>query len=121
MKMKINKKLALLYVLFYILVIPPFVMAAATPPAPPSPGIISKTPLQFVTDTVFTILQITWIIAIGFIVIMFAMAGFKYLTAQGDPSKISEANRAVIWSTAGVAVVILAWSIITILRIEFNV
>ena len=63
---------------------------------------------QNLVDTATTLISI---IAGGFIIIMFVMAGFKYLTAQGDTSKVSEANKAVIWGLAGVAVIVLAWSV----------
>ena len=39
---------------------------------------------------------------------MVVFAGFKYLTARGEPSKIQEANKALIWALVGVAVGLLA-------------
>jgi hypothetical protein len=48
--------------------------------------------------------------AAGFIIIIvFILAGFKYLFARGDPGKISEANKALIWGLVGTAVIMLAW------------
>jgi heme/copper-type cytochrome/quinol oxidase subunit 2 len=47
-------------------------------------------------------------IFVGLVTIMFVWAGFLYLTAQGDPSKVQKANQAVIWAVVGVAVGLLA-------------
>lgn len=65
------------------------------------------------TNTVTSVLSI---IAGGFVIFMFVLAGFKYLTAQGEASKVLEANRAVTWGLAGVAVIVLAWSATVIVR-----
>lgn len=74
-----------------------------------------------IANLVLTVLAILWIVAIAFVIIMFVFAGFKYLTARGDPNKVHEANLTVIWGLAGAAVIILAWSVITILRIQFGI
>lgn len=65
-------------------------------------------------------LTIIWIIAAAFSVIMFVLAGFKFLTAQGNPQETAEARRAVIWGLAGVAVIVLAWSIIGLVKNELG-
>ncbi len=44
----------------------------------------------------------------GVVIIMFVYAGFKYLTARGEPGKITDANKALLWAMVGVAVGILA-------------
>lgn len=41
-------------------------------------------------------------------VIIVVYAGIKYLTARGDPTKVNEANKALIWGAVGVAVGLLA-------------
>lgn len=64
-----------------------------------------------VVNTATTVLSI---IAGGFVIFMFVLVGFKYLTAQGDPSKVNDANRAVAWGLAGVAVIVLAWYVSSI-------
>ena len=50
---------------------------------------------------------IVWPIFNGVVIIMFLYAGFKYLTAKGDPSKVEEANKAILWAVVGVAVALL--------------
>lgn len=61
-----------------------------------------------VSNVMNTAVTIIGIIAGGFIVIMFVIAGFKYLTAQGNMQQVKEANNAVIWGLVGTAVVVLA-------------
>jgi len=97
MNKKMNKKIILSSVSVVLLVLPTIIMAQTLQ------GITAA-----VTNTITSVLSI---IAGGFIIFMMVLAGFKYLTAQGDPSKVVEANRAVAWSLAGVAIIVLAWSV----------
>ena len=56
---------------------------------------------------------LVWPIVVAAVIITFMMAGFIYLTAQGEPSKISTANKAVAWGVVGVIIIIVAFSIIS--------
>jgi len=56
------------------------------------------------------------IVALGFIIIMFVLAGFKYLTAQGEPNKVQEANKAIVWGLVGIVVIVLAWQAVKIVQ-----
>jgi len=91
-----NKKINILSVSTTLLILPTVIMAQTL-----------QTIALSVTNTVTSVLSI---IAGGFIIFMVVLAGFKYLTAQGDPGKVVDANRAVAWALAGVAVIVLAWS-----------
>ena len=53
---------------------------------------------------------VVWPIFLGLVIIMFIYAGVKFLTAQGDPTKISDARKAVIWGIVGIAIAIAAFS-----------
>ena len=44
----------------------------------------------------------------GLVIIMFIWVGILFLSAQGDPAKISTARKALIWVIVGIAVVLLA-------------
>ena len=66
-------------------------------------------------------LSLLWIIAAAFVVIMFVIAGFKFLTAQGEQSKVAEARQAVIWGLVGVVVIVLAWSVVAFISRQFGV
>ena len=111
---KINKKLFLFSVLIFLLTAP--VVILAQPPGP-----FAGTPVTLVANIIGLVGSILWSISIAFVVVMFTLAGFKFLTAQGEPQKISEARTAVIWGTVGVAVIVLAWSMVSLLRAQFGV
>jgi len=55
-----------------------------------------------------------WIVFTIIAIIMFVIAGILFMTAQGAPEKIATARQAFLWGVAGVAVGILAYTIVTI-------
>ncbi len=59
------------------------------------------------------LLVMNWIISIFFVVatIFIIMAGFKYVTAGGDSSKIDEAKHMLTYAIIGIAVGLLAFTI----------
>ncbi len=73
-------------------------------------------PLQEFDIDIITILngifEIIWPIIIAVTIIVFIWAGISFLTAAGDPTKISTAKKAVIWGVVGVIVLVLSYSII---------
>ncbi len=103
-----------------ILLMPSFVLAQAPGVSFPPP--IEKDPLTFLIGTVWPVVSaILWTIAAAFVVTMFSIAGLKFLTAQGDLTKIAEARKAVIWGTVGTAVIVLAWSVVSLIRATLGV
>ena len=103
-----NKKLSFLLALGFLLVFP--VVSFAQP-----------TTLSGAVEIIISAaLDIVWKIAAAVVIIMFTVAGIKFLTAQGDPSKLAEARNFVIWGLAGVVVIILAWSIMSLVEGELN-
>lgn len=107
-----NKKISIFITLTF-LALPIFAMA--------QPGSLS----QPISNVIFNLLIITqnilWMVAVTFTIIMFVRAGFQYLTAKGEPEKVKEANNSVIWGSVGAAVIVLAWSIINVVRIQIGV
>jgi len=99
-----NKKLAILAPSLMMLALPLSAFAAVIVPG--IPGQISSFAGSF--QVLFTVV---WqLFAVGAI-IMFLIAGFLFLTAEGDPSKLAKARGAVLWGVVGIAVGILAFSI----------
>ena len=78
-----------------------------------------------ISDVILSLLlivqNILWMIAVTFTIVMFVLAGFQYLTAKGDPSKIQDANKSIIWGSAGATVIVLAWSVISVVRVQIGV
>ena len=55
-----------------------------------------------------------WItrVALVFIVIGIVYYGIKFMTAQGDPTKLTEAKKSFIWGLVGVVVILGTYTII---------
>src|SRR5438270_866371 len=105
-----NKKLIITSLSVALLVAPLAILAF-------NPGPIPQTrPNLDVNGLVDTLLGFIWPIAVAFFIIMFLLAGFLFLTAQGDPTKVAQARSAVIWGVVGVAVAVLAFSIPFVVR-----
>ncbi len=73
-----------------------------------------------VSNILTNIINVLWTIFDGIVVIVFIIAGIKYLTARGDPGKIQEANKAIIWGLVGVVVGVLANSAQGLIRKFLN-
>lgn len=62
--------------------------------------------------TIFTaILNLLWVIFIGLAVIMFLVAGFQFVTAQGEPSELKKARDSMIWGVVGIIAGVVAFSL----------
>jgi hypothetical protein len=65
------------------------------------------------------IIQFAIYLAVTVATIMFIVAGMKYLTAGGDPSKISSAHK-IFWNVIiGLILVLTAWLIIELIMTTF--
>lgn len=100
-----NKKLIIATSLTMLLALPMAAMAIADPAVPNGNANIS------VIELINAILAFLWPIFIGFAVIMFVIAGFYFITAQGEPDGVKKARDFVIWGVVGVAVGVLAFSL----------
>ncbi len=59
---------------------------------------------------------VVWPVFFGASIVMLIWAGFMFLTAHGDPGKIAIAQKAVIWAIVGIAVAIIAFSAVNIIK-----
>ncbi len=75
---------------------------------PASPGAAVTNPLSFGTipEVINAILDILLIFAVPLIVFFIIYAGFLYVMAQGNPAKIQEANKALLYALIGGAIVL---------------
>jgi hypothetical protein len=106
-----NKKIIALASLVGSLAMPAMAFAYTFTPDPPPANV----PINILA-VLGGLFNFIWPIAVAVIIIMFMLAGFQFLVAQGDAAKISQARQSLIWGTAGVAIILLAFSIITIVR-----
>ncbi len=66
-------------------------------------------------STIQTVFQIVFGIIGAFAVLSITASGFKYITAAGEPQKISEAKKGVAYALVGLAIAISAEAIVTFL------
>lgn len=85
------------------------------------PGLIGGNLTGLVGFIASVVLNVLWIGGVAFVVVMFMIAGFQYLSARGEQSKISQANNAVTYGLVGTVVIIVAWSILGIVRTQLGV
>lgn len=84
---------------------------------PGAPPVSANTNLYTLAVGVASIiLNAVWVVAVAFVIVMFVISGFKYLTAQGETGKVKEANQAIVWAVVGIIVIILAFSMISIIQ-----
>jgi hypothetical protein len=82
-------------------------LADTTPPATCPPGELCN-PLDFgsIPEVINAILDILLIFAIPLIIFFIIYAGFLYVMAQGNPTKIQEANKALLYALIGGVIVL---------------
>lgn len=101
-----KKRVALFFLLISFISFSSFVMAAL----PPADGITD------IGVLIQNIIKIIWIAFVAIVVVCFIIAGIDFLIARGNPAKIEEARRFVIWGVVGVAVAIIGFSIIKLVQ-----
>jgi hypothetical protein len=89
--------------IFAFLAIPASVFAEKLPIDPITPGITS------IPQFIKSLLDIVVKIGIPISAIFLIWAGFLFVTAQGDPGKLTTAKKAFVWAVIGTAVVLGAW------------
>lgn len=69
-----------------------------------------------VEGTVTTVIQVLlWIVGVLCVAII-VYGGIKYVTSAGDSSKTKSAQSTIVWAVAGLAVVILAYVIVSFVQ-----
>lgn len=78
------------------------------------------TAIQWFNTVLNNLLNIVvWPVFFGVSIIMFVWAGILFLTAQGEPDKLTSARKAVIWGIIGIFIAILGFSITNIISTIF--
>lgn len=77
-----------------------------------------QNPLAFdsLQDFIVALINVFIVIATPIVVVFIILAGFKYVTAQGNPSKIEEATRSLMYAIIGGVLIIGAVAISYIIR-----
>jgi type III secretory pathway component EscU len=92
------------------LVLPAMAFAQATPIAPVTSNVPQGniTSLQSVLQLFCTVFSWAFYFLIVLAVIFIIVAGFKYLTAAGDPEKVKAAGTMLIYTAVAIVVALLA-------------
>ena len=114
-----NKKALILSILLLLPILNIVEAAGALPPAPTFGGIYGG--LMAFQTIIIKILDIVWYAFVGIAVTFFVIAGIQFLTAQGDPGKVSLANKSVVFGLLGVVVALIAYSIVSILKAALSI
>src|SRR3989344_3977501 len=109
--MKQYKKIISLLTLLALLALP--AVGLADLPADEEPKLV-KLDISAILGKIFTF--IIWPVVIAFVIIMFIMAGFMFLTANGEPGKLSLARSSLAWGVVGVIVILVSFSVIATIR-----
>ncbi|MDP4006993.1 MAG: hypothetical protein Q8P55_00140 [bacterium] len=75
-------------------------------------------PLQAegLSDVITPILDFLFNIALVLTPVMVVVAGIMFVTATGDPAKVSRAKQMLIWTAVGFGIIVLAKGLIVVLR-----
>lgn len=65
-----------------------------------------------VKDTIRTVINILLFLVGSFAVIMIVIAGFRFVTANGDANTVSQAKNTIIYSVIGIVVAVMAYAIV---------
>jgi hypothetical protein len=103
-----NKKLIISFALTALIVLPVTAMAVTIPAAP------GGTLTDFATIAT-NILGLMWKVFIVLFFIILFVAAFLFLTAQGDPGKLTTARQALIWAAVSLAIAVITFSLPTII------
>jgi len=91
-----------------ILIAPLVGLAQAQPPG----ALPSQPPDTTVWDILSNLLNILFVILLSVAVIFFIIAGFYFITAQGDTDKIAKARQFVLWAVIGLLVAFAGWAFV---------
>ena len=112
-------KFYLLLVIITIFTRVSFVAADETPGAPEIQTVTLDNPLKNVSSIeglLVAILNIVEILMIPVIVFFIILAGFKYVTARGNSTKVEEATRALTYAIIGGVLILAAGAISDIIQ-----
>lgn len=81
-------------------------------------SITFNNPLKSDSIQELVILLLDAAIQIGIVVavVMFMLAGFKYITAYGDPGKVSDAHSMLAWTSVGLVVLTGSKALVEVLK-----
>ncbi|MDO8522163.1 MAG: hypothetical protein Q7S08_02660 [bacterium] len=82
-----------------------------------SSGLCNPLNPQFSTIPAFIagVLKVVVMLALPVIVLFFVVAGFQFISAQGNPGKLDEARKNFVWVVIGALLIMGAWVLATLI------
>jgi TRAP-type C4-dicarboxylate transport system permease small subunit len=72
--------------------------------------------VESIIDLLSAILTIVMVISVPIIVFFLIYGGFSYVTARGNPEKIKEASRAIMYGVIGAVIIMGSFAIVQIVK-----
>jgi len=69
-----------------------------------------------IPECIEKIISFIFWIAVGIVPIIIIIAGFLFLTSGGDPEKTRTAKRIIFWAVIGLAIILFAKGIISLIK-----
>ncbi|MBI2641971.1 MAG: hypothetical protein HYW96_00120 [Candidatus Wildermuthbacteria bacterium] len=97
-----------------------FVAEASSHNLPPEKYQLPKTGIPTEGKEVLSLIELvaSWVFAIfvAVSIIFIVMGAFEFVTAQGDPAKITKARQSLIYAVIGIAIALMAFAIPRVVR-----
>jgi hypothetical protein len=110
MSTRLQKQIITPVIGWFLLAVPFLVGAQA------SQGLTNPIKVSSVQELLVILLNLVIIIATPIVVLFIILAGFKYVTAQGNPAKIQEATQALTYAIIGGVLIVGAVAISEIIK-----
>lgn len=107
-----NRKFLLKIISIAFLMLSPLMVVALNPESPPTTG--PDTP-EDLADVIVLVAKWFFTIALIIAVIIFIIGGIQYMTAGGDEEATKKARQKIVYTSIGVAIILLSWLLIRII------
>ena len=108
-----KKNLLFLYTSITLLALPMIVFGGISPLPQPNFG---SNPIDFGLIFTTSIFNFIWPIFGSIAILILIFSGFLFLTANGEPTKVSTARKALLWGIVGIAIALLSSTIPFIIK-----
>jgi hypothetical protein len=115
-----NKKNILILALLLVIVFVPFVTVGAYTPDVPSKTLVGVDEIGGVEGVIGQILGIMQTILFAIAGVFVVVAGYQYLTAQGDPEKTANARNMILYAVIAIGIGLLATFLSTLVQSLLN-
>lgn len=92
-----------------------FLAAVANAAEPPTLGNPLQNAYDSIPQFIAGVLQVVVMVAMPIIVLFFVWAGFLFIKAQGNPGKLDEAKKNLMYAVIGAILILGAWVIATLI------